>query len=127
MTSLRLGHDRAWMMIMPAAKPRSRRSRAPNFSVHFVQISNATRIYRMAKLSRIVYNTLLCAAVVAPVLARAQSLKPGEWRTYTSMRSVTDVALASDSIHAWAASGGGAFEVDLRNRSEERRVGKERR
>ncbi|HEX5317430.1 MAG TPA: hypothetical protein VFX22_12345, partial [Candidatus Kapabacteria bacterium] len=47
--------------------------------------------------------------------ARAQPLKPGEWRTYTSMHSVTDVALASDSLHAWAATGGGAFEVDLRN------------
>ncbi|HZK75711.1 MAG TPA: hypothetical protein VFD13_02275 [Candidatus Kapabacteria bacterium] len=61
------------------------------------------------------HNTLLLAAVVAPMLARAQSLKPGEWRTYTSMRSVTDVALASDSVHTWAATGGGAFEVDLRN------------
>ncbi|HET6401264.1 MAG TPA: FlgD immunoglobulin-like domain containing protein [Candidatus Kapabacteria bacterium] len=74
----------------------------------------------MVRIFKIVSNTLLCAALVAPVLlaparAHAQSLKPGEWKTYTSMRSVTDVALASDSLHAWAATGGGAFEVDLRD------------
>ena len=64
---------------------------------------------------RFLKKLVLFTALVVPIAARAQSLKPGEWRTYTSMRAVTDLALASDSVHAWAATGGGAFEVDLRN------------
>jgi|GEM_PF-2522331 len=69
----------------------------------------------MVRFFRILYKTLLYAALVAPLLAHAQPLKPGEWRTYTSMRSVTDVALASDSVHVWAATEGGAFRADLRD------------
>jgi ligand-binding sensor domain-containing protein len=45
----------------------------------------------------------------------AQSLKPGEWQTYTSMRAVTDIAISSDSEYVWAATGGGVFRADLRN------------
>ena len=48
----------------------------------------------------------------------AQSLNPGEWRTYTSMRSVQDIALASDSIHVWAVTSGGAFRANIRDTSE---------
>ncbi len=58
---------------------------------------------------------LLAVLFAVPQTASAQTLKPGEWQTYTSMRSTTDVALASDSLHAWVATGGGAYEVDLRS------------
>jgi hypothetical protein len=50
-----------------------------------------------------------------PSPGMAQPLKPGEWQTYTSMRSVTDIALSSDSISVWAATGGGVFRANLRN------------
>jgi hypothetical protein len=49
---------------------------------------------------------------------RAQSLRPGEWRTYTSMRSVADVALSEDSQYVWAATSGGAFRVKLLDHSD---------
>jgi hypothetical protein len=45
----------------------------------------------------------------------AQPLKPGEWRAYTSMRSIRAMALAPDSIHAWAATEGGVFRINLRD------------
>ncbi len=48
----------------------------------------------------------------------AQSLKPGEWRSYTSMRSVRAMAVASDSVHVWAVTGGGAFRMSLRDPNE---------
>ena len=50
--------------------------------------------------------------------ADAQSLRPGEWRTYTSMRSVADVALSEDSQYVWAATSGGAFRVKLIDRTD---------
>lgn len=43
----------------------------------------------------------------------AQDLRPGEWRTYTSMRSVSDVAYSNDSQHVWAATSGGGFRLSL--------------
>jgi len=46
--------------------------------------------------------------------ATAQPLLPGQWQTYTSMRSVNDIAISSDLNHAWVATGGGAYRVDLR-------------
>jgi hypothetical protein len=54
--------------------------------------------------------------VAANVLA--QSLKPGEWRTYTSMRDVSALALSSDSVHVWVATTGGAFRVNIRDTTE---------
>ncbi len=59
---------------------------------------------------------LTFVAILPAAIGSSQSLKPGEWRTYTSMRSVTDVAVSSDSAHVWVATGGGAFEADLRVR-----------
>src|SRR5579883_2644576 len=53
--------------------------------------------------------------IVFAVDAKAQSLKPGEWRTYTSMRLVQDVAVCCDSSYAWVATTGGAFRVSLSN------------
>lgn len=43
----------------------------------------------------------------------AQPLRTGEWRTYTSMRLVRDVAVTSNGRHMWAATEGGAFRTDL--------------
>lgn len=59
----------------------------------------------------------LFALFLAPVFASvagAQTLLPGQWQTYTSMRSVNDIAIPSDSAHAWVVTGGGAYRVDLR-------------
>ncbi len=63
---------------------------------------------------RISRSFLFFVAMVIPFAVSAQTLKPEQWRTYTSMRSAMDVALASDSVHVWAATGGGAFEADVR-------------
>ena len=57
---------------------------------------------------------LVSALVTAGDPSMAQTLTPGEWQTYTSMRTATDVALTSDSLHAWVSTGGGAFEIDIR-------------
>src|SRR5205823_1905914 len=62
------------------------------------------------------YVVVLSMAVASS--AAAQPLKPGEWRTYTSMRSIRDVAITSDSTHAWAVTEGGAFRLDLRDSSQ---------
>src|SRR5579871_5703222 len=48
----------------------------------------------------------------------AQQLLPGEWRTYTSMRSIRAMAVANDSVHLWSASNGGAFRLNLRDPNE---------
>lgn len=64
---------------------------------------------------------LLWLFVASPLLDQAlfaQPLKPGEWRTYTSMRSIRGLAVASDSIHLWAATGGGIFRINLRDSEE---------
>jgi ligand-binding sensor domain-containing protein len=53
--------------------------------------------------------------VLFPLVASAQALKPGEWRTYTSMRTVQQIALSHDSLTVWAATSGGAFRIDSRN------------
>jgi hypothetical protein len=45
--------------------------------------------------------------------SQAQLLKPGEWKTYTAMNNVQDVALSSDSLSVWAATAGGAYKVQL--------------
>ncbi|HWF45143.1 MAG TPA: hypothetical protein VG537_10920 [Candidatus Kapabacteria bacterium] len=59
---------------------------------------------------------LFSLLIAANVLA--QPLKPGEWRTYTSMRDVTALALSSDSTHVWVATTGGAFRVNIRDTTE---------
>ncbi|MDP4200792.1 MAG: hypothetical protein Q8902_14625 [Bacteroidota bacterium] len=59
---------------------------------------------------------LIGLAVASPI--HAQSLKPGEWRSYTSMRDVRAIAVAGDGLHLWAATGGGAFRVSLRDPGE---------
>jgi hypothetical protein len=43
----------------------------------------------------------------------AQDLQPGEWRTYTSMRQVVDVATNYDSSAAWGVTPGGAIRITL--------------
>jgi len=53
-----------------------------------------------------------------PSLVSAQPLQPNEWRTYTSMRSITALAVSSDSIYAWAGTTGGVFRVNLRDTSQ---------
>lgn len=46
-------------------------------------------------------------------VAGAQPLRPGEWRTYTSMRNAQDVAVSEDSQYVWTATTGGAFRVKI--------------
>src|SRR5436190_2826922 len=48
---------------------------------------------------------------VTPVLA--QPLKPGEWRTYTSMRTVRAMAVSNDHQWLWTATSGGLFHAHL--------------
>jgi ligand-binding sensor domain-containing protein len=62
--------------------------------------------------------SLVLFLLTFPVQASAQALRPGEWRTYTSMRSVSDVAISEDSLYAWAATSGGAFRVKLSDHSD---------
>lgn len=62
--------------------------------------------------------TLFLLSFGVAIEASAQQLRPGEWRTYTSMRSVADVALSEDSLFVWAATSGGAFRIKLSDRSE---------
>ncbi len=64
---------------------------------------------------RFLIASIFSAALVLPTPGVAQTLKSGEWQTYTSMRSVTDIAVSSDSFYVWAATGGGAFRADLRD------------
>ena len=64
---------------------------------------------------RIFIASIIFSAFLLPSLGMTQPLKPGEWQTYTSMRSVSDIAISSDSIYVWAATGGGVFRADLRN------------
>lgn len=61
-----------------------------------------------------VRNVLAILSLLA-VTAAAQPLQPGEWRSYTSLRTVQDIALSKDSTVVWVATRGGAFQVDLRN------------
>jgi ligand-binding sensor domain-containing protein len=64
---------------------------------------------------RIFIASFMFAALFVPSWASAQPLKPGQWQTYTSMRSVSDIAVSSDSNFVWAATNGGVFRADLRN------------
>jgi sugar lactone lactonase YvrE len=64
---------------------------------------------------RIFIASILSIAFILPSLGVAQPLKPGQWQTYTSMRSVSDIAIGSDSVFVWAATGGGVFRADLRD------------
>ena len=57
---------------------------------------------------------LASIALVATVSnLHAQSLQPGQWVTYTSMRAISDIALAADSNSVWAVTNGGAFRIPL--------------
>src|SRR5437588_553599 len=62
---------------------------------------------------------LVCGLLLALVPnAQAQSaaeknLKPGEWRAYTSMRSVRAIAVDRDSQHVWVATDGGAYRMSI--------------
>src|SRR2546430_6551504 len=67
-----------------------------------------------------IYRFIILLLIAAPIGASAQPLQPGEWRTYTSMRSISALAIASDpgtsdSVYAWAATSGGVFRVNLRD------------
>src|SRR4051794_34141836 len=71
------------------------------------------------------YNSSFVVAVlvslfvlVATRYADGQHLQPGQWKTYTSMRSVSDLAAAPDSAHIWVATSGGAFRFNPLNPSE---------
>lgn len=55
---------------------------------------------------------LFCLVIIA-THAYAQPLRPGEWRAYTAMTSVTSLAATQDSNAIWVATSGGAFRVDL--------------
>ena len=67
---------------------------------------------------RVLQSLILTLVLIVAHSAFAQALKPGEWRTYTSMRQVQALALSSDSIHAWAVTSGGAFRVNVRDVTE---------
>lgn len=43
----------------------------------------------------------------------SQPLRQGEWKAYTAMNVVNDVALTSDSLRVWVATDGGAFRMEL--------------
>ncbi len=43
----------------------------------------------------------------------SQPLRQGEWKTYTAMNVVNDLALTADSLRAWVATEGGAFRMEL--------------
>jgi hypothetical protein len=45
--------------------------------------------------------------------AIGQPLRQGEWKAYTAMNVVNDVALTSDSLRVWVATDGGAFRMEL--------------
>lgn len=64
---------------------------------------------------RIFIASFIFATLLLSSWASAQPLKPGQWQTYTSMRSVSDIAVSSDSNFVWAATNGGVFRADLRN------------
>ncbi len=55
---------------------------------------------------------LFCLVILASQ-AVAQPLRPGEWRAYTAMTSVTSLAATQDSNAIWVATSGGAFRIDL--------------
>jgi hypothetical protein len=59
-------------------------------------------------------NVFILVSLVTSIAA-AQPLQPGEWRSYTSLRTVQDIAINRDSTQVWVATRGGAFQIDLRN------------
>lgn len=44
----------------------------------------------------------------------AQPLKPGEWRTYTAMTNISDIAVTADSQIVWVATQGGVYRVPMK-------------
>ncbi len=64
---------------------------------------------------RILLAYVLTLLLIVPPSGRSQTLKPGQWQTYTSMRAVADIAISADSNYVWAATGGGVFRADLHN------------
>jgi len=55
------------------------------------------------------YLFLFVVIIASQVVA--QPLKPGEWRAYTSMTSITSLAATPDSQALWVATKGGAFRI----------------
>lgn len=60
----------------------------------------------------------ICCSIGNVGSAVAQNLQPGEWRTYTSMRDVFDIAMEQDSATGWAVTSGGAFRFNTANVNE---------
>ncbi|MBS1902748.1 MAG: hypothetical protein JSS75_03505 [Bacteroidetes bacterium] len=56
---------------------------------------------------------LLILAVLCSTASLSQPLKPGEWRTYTSMTNVADILVNQDSSELWVATSGGLYRVPL--------------
>jgi hypothetical protein len=45
--------------------------------------------------------------------SNAQPLKPGEWRTYTAMTNVADIAIDANSSRIWVGTNGGVYSVPM--------------
>jgi len=63
----------------------------------------------MTKFLTVVFLILTIAA------GYAQPLKPGEWRTYTAMTNVSDIAIDTDSSVIWVGTKGGVYSVPMKN------------
>ena len=83
------------------------------------EIFTRTKISLRTILSSLLLFTAATVLTVSTLVA--QDLQPGEWRTYTSMRQVVDVAINFDSTAAWGVTTGGAIRVTLDGRRESMR------
>ncbi len=45
----------------------------------------------------------------------AQSLKPGEWRTYTAMTNISDLAIDNETSTIWVGTKGGVYSVPMKS------------
>jgi hypothetical protein len=52
---------------------------------------------------------ILFAGITASTVVNAQSMRQGEWRTYTAMTAINDIAAADGYL--WAATDGGVFRT----------------
>src|SRR5689334_16923400 len=48
-----------------------------------------------------------------PFAVFSQILRQGEWKTYTAMGAITDIAVVPTSNNVWAVTSGGAFRFTL--------------
>jgi hypothetical protein len=60
-------------------------------------------------------NVLLFTLLFVACAATSQPLRQGEWKAYTAMNVINDIALTSDSLRAWVVTEGGAFMMTLSN------------